>query len=115
MVTQNHLYVPSRGDVVYLDFDPTKGHEQRGRKPAFVISPFAYNEKSSLALLMPITSQQKGYPFEVVLPSGLKTYGVILTDQIKCLDWKVRNAQFVESVPEDVIEEVQARIESLLL
>ncbi len=115
MVTQSHLYVPSRGDIVYLDFEPTKGHEQRGHRPAFVISPYAYNQKSSLALFMPITSHQKGYPFEVILPSGLKTYGVILTDQIKCLDWKARNAQFVESVPEDMIEEVQARIEPLLL
>jgi mRNA interferase MazF len=80
-----------------------------------VISPYTYNEKTSLALFMPITSHQKGYPFEVALPSGLKSYGVILTDQIKCLDWKARNAEFVESVSEDVIEEVQAKIEPLLL
>ncbi len=70
-------YVPDRGDIVYLDFDPTRGHEQRGYRPAFVLTPRAYHAKSSLALLMPITRQQKGYPFEVVLPSGLQTEGVI--------------------------------------
>jgi hypothetical protein len=64
-VTQSNPYIPSRGDIVYLDFDPTKGHEQKGLRPAFVLSPRAYNEKSSLALFMPITKQQKGYPFEV--------------------------------------------------
>jgi mRNA interferase MazF len=114
-VTQSNLYIPSRGDIVYLNFDPTKGHEHKGHRPAFVISPYTYNEKTSLALFMPITSHQKGYPFEVALPSGLKTYGVILTDQIKCLDWKARNAEFVESVSEDVISEVQAKIEPLLI
>jgi mRNA interferase MazF len=109
-VRLSNLYIPSRGDIVYLNFDPTKGH-----RPAFVISPYTYNEKTSLALFMPITSHQKGYPFEVALPSTLKIYGVILTDRIKCLDWKARHAEFVESVSEDVIEEVQARIEPLLL
>lgn len=109
------VYIPSRGDIVYLDFDPTKGHEQRGHRPAFIISPLGYNERSSLALLMPITKQQKGYPFEVLLPSALQIQGVILSDQIKCLDWKARRIQFVEVAPESVIEEVQAKIEPLLL
>ena len=107
-------YIPSRGDIVYLDFDPTKGHEQKGHRPAFIISPYAYNQKSSLALFMPITSKQKNYPFEVIFPDELKIHGVILTDQMKCLDWKTRNVKFIESVPEDVIEEVQAKIELLI-
>ncbi|BBD57490.1 transcriptional modulator of MazE/toxin MazF [Nostoc sp. HK-01] len=115
MVTQVNPYVPNRGDIVYLDFEPTRGHEQKGVRPAFVISPYTYNEKTSLALLMPITKQQKGYPLEVIIPSGFKTYGVILVDQIKCLDWKARNVKFVESLPETVIEEVQAKIAALLL
>jgi len=80
-----------------------------------VLSPRVYNEKSSLALLMPVTRQQKGYPFEVPLPSGLSIQGVILVDQIKCLDWTARNIQFVESVPDEVIQDVQAKIEPLLL
>ncbi|WP_414549955.1 endoribonuclease MazF [Anabaena sp. CCY 0017] len=115
MVALANSYVPSRGDIIYLDFDPRKGHEQRGYRPAFVISPQVYNEKTSLALFMPITKQQKGYPFEVILPSGLKTHGVILADQMKCLDWKARGVQFVESVPPEVTEEVQAKISPLLL
>ncbi len=114
-MTQEQLYTPSRGDIVYLDFDPTKGHEQRGHRPAFVLSPLSYNAKSSLAVFLPITKHQKGYPFEVLLPSGLITQGVILADQIKCLDWKARSIQFVESAPESVIEQVQGKIEALLL
>ena len=115
MVAQSNPYIPSRGDIVYLDFDPTRGHEQRGHRPAFVISPRGYNQKTSLALLMPITSQQKGYPFEVPLPSGLKIQGVILSDQIKCLDWKARGVRFVEVAPKSVVEEVQAKVEPLVL
>ena len=114
-MTEINLYIPSRGDIVYLDFDPTKGHEQRGHRPAFVISPLAYNNKSSLALFMPITRQNKGYPFEVILPDGLNIHGVILTDHIKCLDWKARRVKFIEVAPEEVISEVQAKIEPLLL
>jgi mRNA interferase MazF len=115
LVAPTNRYIPGRGDIVYLDFDPTKGHEQRGHRPAFVLSPRSYNAKSSLALFMPITKQQKGYPFEVLLPPELQIQGVILADQIKCLDWKVRGVQFVESVPASVVEEVQAKIEPLLL
>ena len=114
MVERDNLYIPSRGDIVYLDFDPTKGHEQKGHRPAFVISPYKYNEKVSLALFMPITSNQKNYPFEVILSPGLKTHGVILVNQIKCLDWKARKVKFIESVLEDLIEEVQAKIEPLI-
>lgn len=115
MVIRPNLYIPDRGDIVYLDLDPTKGREQKGHRPAFVLSPRAYSQKSALTLLMPITKQQKGYPFEVLLPNGLQVQGVILVDQIRCLDWKARSVRFVESVPEDVIEEVQAKIQPLLL
>ncbi len=114
MVDPVHRYIPDRGHIVYLDFDPTKGHEQRGHRPAFVLSPRSYNAKSSLALFMPVTRQQKGYPFEVLLPPELQIQGVILVDQIKCLDWKARGIQFVEAVPESVVEEVKAKIEPLL-
>ena len=107
-------YIPNRGDIVYLDFNPTKGHEQRGYRPALIISPAAYSEKSSLALFCPITSQQKGYPFEVLLPADLQTHGVILVDQIRCLDWRVRQIKFVETVSLEVITEVQAKITPLI-
>ncbi len=112
---QSNVYIPHRGDIVYLDFDPTKGHEQKGHRPAFVLSPQAYNQRSSLALLMPITTHQKGYPFEVLLPDGLQVQGVILVDQIRCLDWKARRVQFVDAVSEDIIAEVQAKIHPLIL
>jgi mRNA interferase MazF len=108
------VYIPDRGDIVFLNFDPTRGHEQRGHRPALVLSPISYNRKTSLALFMPITNKQKGYPFEVVLPAELKTQGVILADQIKCLDWQDRGIDFVEVAPESLIEAVQAKIEPLL-
>ena len=107
-------YIPDRGDIVDLDFNPTKGHEQRGYRPALIISPAAYSEKSSLALFCPITSQQKGYPFEVLLPEDLQTHGVILVDQIRSLDWRVRQVKFVETVSLEVIAEVQAKIAPLI-
>lgn len=115
MVEPSVRYIPHRGDIVYLDFDPTRGHEQKGFRPAFVLSPRAYNQRSSLALLMPITRQQKGYPFEVLLPEGLQVQGVILVDQIRCLDWGARKVRFVEAVAEAIVEEVQAKIYPLIL
>lgn len=115
MVTKRPLYVPERGDIVYLDFDPTKGHEQRGHRPAFIISPRIYNQKSSLALFIPITSHAKGYPFEVALPLELRTQGVILSDQIKSLDWKARSVSYIETGSAALIIEVQAKIEKLIL
>lgn len=107
-------YIPCRGDVVWLNFDPQAGHEQSGRRPALVISPQAYNEKVGLALMCPITSKLKGYPFEVSLPVSMKVSGVVLADQIKSLDWRVRRAEFVCKVPGNIMEEVLAKIQVLL-
>ena len=103
-------YVPDRGDIVWLQFDPQAGHEQAGRRPALVISPRTYNEKVGLALFCPVTGQVKGYPFEVVLPRGLKVAGAILSDQIKSLDWRAREANRIASVSPQVIGEVLAKI-----
>ena len=83
-------YVPQRGDVIWITLNPQAGHEQAGRRPAVVLSPVAYNGKVGLAILCPITSQVKGYPFEVRIPDGLPVRGVILADQVKSLDWKAR-------------------------
>ena len=107
-------YVPERGDLVWLTFDPQAGHEQAGTRPALVISPASYNRKVGLALFCPVTSQIKGYPFEVSLPAGLEIHGAILSDQIKSLDWRVRRARFAGSVPAQVLEDAAARIMTLL-
>ncbi len=107
-------YVPERGDVVWISFNPQAGHEQAGRRPAIVLSPKAYNRKVGLAILCPVTSQTKGYPFEVRLPAKMKVKGVILSDQVKSLDWRVRKAEFIEALPKEVIGEVLAKLGTLL-
>jgi mRNA interferase MazF len=107
-------YVPERGDVVWLRFDPQAGSEQAGKRPALVVSPSAYNGRVGLALLCPITSRRKGYPFEVELPAGLKVYGVILADQVKSLDWRARRAERLGSVPPDVVADTAAKIQALI-
>lgn len=107
-------YVPDRGHIVWLDFNPQTGREQAGRRPALVLSPEAYNRKVGLALLCPITSRVKGYPFEVALPDGLEVSGVVLADQIKSLDWHHRNVSFVEAAPDAMVEEVRQKVLALL-
>jgi len=107
-------YVPNRGDAVWLSFNPQSGHEQAGRRPAVVLSPREYNRLTSLAIVCPVTSQQKGYPFEVALPPGGPMQGVILADQVKSLDWRVRQASFIETLPSAVIAEVQQKLRTLL-
>ena len=106
-------YLPDRGDVVWLQFNPQAGHEQAGKRPALVLSPKEYNQKTGLALFCPITSKVKGYPFEVKLPEGLFVEGVILADQIKNLDWINRSAQFVCKIPVEIIQEVLLKIDTL--
>ena len=107
-------YVPDRGDIVWLEFTRQSGREQAGHRPALVISPKAYNGKVGLALFCPITSQVKGYPFEVVLPSGGKATGAILSDQIKSLDWRTRNAQRLGRAPQETMASVLAKIHTLV-
>lgn len=107
-------YFPERGDAVWLDFNPQSGHEQAGRRPAIVISPSAYNKKVGLALFCPITNQSKGYPFEVSIPKSEKVSGVILSDQLKNLDWRARNVEFITKLPDSVIEEVLRKVKILL-
>jgi mRNA interferase MazF len=107
-------YVPDRGHVVWLSFNPHAGHEQAGRRPAVVLSPKAYNSKVGLCLACPVTSQVKGYPFEVALPDGLGVAGVALADQLKSLDWQAREASFIASLPAEVIGEILAKAGALL-
>jgi len=107
-------YWPRRGDVVWLTFSPQAGHEQAGRRPAVVLSPGAYNATVGLAILCPITSQIKGYPFEVVVPDALPVSGVILVDQVKSLDWQARRAEFICTLPPATVSEILQKISVLL-
>ena len=107
-------YVPGRGDLIWLSFDPQAGREQAGRRPALVLSPAAYNGRARLALVCPITSQRKGYPFEVAHPPGLPISGVILADDLKSVDWDVRRAERVGSAPSNTLGEVLAKLQPLL-
>jgi mRNA interferase MazF len=106
-------YIPKRGDAIWLDFNPQTGREQAGWRPAFVVSPANYNGKVDLALLCPITSRIKGYPFEVVIPEGFAMQGVVLSDQLKSLDWRSRHADFICTLPDSVAQEVLKKVMAL--
>lgn len=110
----NSVYIPDRGDVIWITFNPQSGHEQSGRRPALVLSPSAYNSKVSLAILCPITTHIKGYPFEVLIPDGLKIRGVILSDQVKNLDWRARQAELICKLPQSIIEKVLQNLSVLI-
>ena len=107
-------YMPDRGDIVWLAFSPQAGHEQAGHRPALVLSPRSYNEKSSLALFCPITSRVKGYPFEVALPDEGAVAGVVLSDQVRSLDWRARRARFATQAPTHVVSEVREKLALLV-
>ena len=107
-------YVPRKGDLVWLNFTPQAGHEQKGKRPALVISPLEYNKKTGLALCCPITSNIKGYPFEVEF-EGKKISGAILSDHLKNLDWKARDIKFIETAQNEIVLEVIAKISALIL
>lgn len=107
-------YVPERGDAIWIDFNPQAGHEQAGRRPAIVLSPQRYNEKVGLCLLCPITTKAKSYPFEVSIPAGYSVTGVVLSDQVKSLDWRVRRAEFAAELPDTLISDVLKKLKSLL-
>ena len=98
-------YIPERGDIVWLSFDPQAGHEQAGRRPAVILSPSLYNRSSGLAVVVPITSHAKGYPFEVQIPSGARVSGVILADHLKSLDWQARRAEKISVLQEEALQE----------
>ena len=107
-------YVPERGDLVWISFNPQVGHEQAGRRPAVILSPRSYNGKVGLALVCPITSQVKGYPFEVAIPTGSAINGVILCDQVRSVDWRGRQAEFAGKLSNDTLKEVLKKLNTLL-
>ena len=105
---------PERGDLVWLTSNPQAGHEQAGRRPAVVLSPAAYNGRVGLALLCPITSRVKGYPFEVALPEGSPVHGAVLADQVESLDWRARRAERMGSLPGHLVAEILEKLGLLL-
>ena len=107
-------YVPDTGHIVWLRFSPQAGREQAGRRPALVLSPHSYNEKTGLALFCPITSKVKGYPFEVTMPAAGPVTGVVLADQIRSLDWRSRGASFEVEAPPHLVTEVRDKLAVLL-
>lgn len=107
-------YVPDRGDIVFIQFNPQLGREQAGRRPALILSPASYNKKVGLALICPITNKEKGYPFESKLPEDLEVQGVVLSDHVKSLDWKARNATFKCFATDSVIDDVLTKLQAIL-
>lgn len=107
-------YIPNQGDIVSLNFNPQTGKEQAGRRPAVVISPLKYNKIVGLMICAPITSKNKGYPFEVELPQALKTRGVVLADHIRNVDYKMRKARFREKVTKSVLKEILEKLNILI-
>jgi mRNA interferase MazF len=99
---------------VWLSFHPQAGHEQAGRRPAVVLAPQQYNARVGLALFCPITSRAKGYPFEVAIPAGLPVGGVVLSDQVKSLDWRARRADFICALPRETVTEILEKLAVLL-
>ncbi len=113
-MVSSRVYVPECGDVVWITLNPQAGHEQAGRRPAVVLSPESYNEKTGLAIFCPVTNQIKGYPFEVLIPDGLSLTGAILSDQVKSLDWRARNAELICILPDKTISEVLQKLDTLI-
>ena len=107
-------YIPNRGDIVWLSFDPQTGKEIKKTRPALIISPKIYHQKSGLALCMPITSKIKGYPFEVLIQNDC-IKGVVLADQLRSLDWKQRKASFIAKLDEKLLSEVMQKLFTLIL
>lgn len=113
-MVKTYNYIPSRGDIVRLDFDPTLGREQAGYRPALIVTTQAFNRSTRLALACPITSKVKGFNLEVVLPAGLVTSGAILAFQVKTIDWYERQIKYVESLPQETIDEVLSKLQVLI-
>jgi len=113
-MVNSRTYVPRCGDVVWITLNPQAGYEQAGRRPAVVLSPQSYNGKTGLAIFCPITNQIKGYPFEVIIPAGLSVAGAVLSDQVKSLDWRARNAELICTLPTETISEVLQKLGTLL-
>lgn len=107
-------YVPRRGDLVWVTLNPQSGYEQAGRRPAVVLSPEAYNARVGLGLFCPVTSRVKGYPWEVSIPEGMAVSGVILSDQVRSLDWRARSVEKIGALPASTVSEILGKLGTLL-
>ncbi len=107
-------YVPKKGDLIALTFDPQSGHEQKGRRPALVISHTMFNRKTGLAYVCPITSTDRSIPLHVKLPELCKLSGVVMADQMKSVDYGSRRAKFIEKAPDVILNEVLAILDAIL-
>ena len=114
MATKSGDYCPDAGDLVWIDLDPTLGHEQSGHRPAIVLTPRQYNERSGISVICPITSRARGYPFEVAIPHGHAISGVILVDQVRSLSWENRYVKMAGGAPIELLDEVRERLAVLL-
>ena len=114
MATKPGDYCPQAGDLVWIDFDPTVGHEQSGRRPAIVLSPHTYNLAAGLCVVCPITSRVRDYPFEAKLPERAGLRGVILADQPRSISWEKRPVRHAGRAPDSVLTEVRERLAALL-
>jgi mRNA interferase MazF len=108
-------WIPDRGDLVWVSFTPQAGREQAGHRPAVIVSPAAYNRKSGLALMCPVISRVKGYPFEVLIPRGMPIEGAILSDQVRSLDWRARKAELICALPDEAVAEVLGKLGTLVM
>jgi mRNA interferase MazF len=113
-VVRRAEYVPRQGDIVWITLNPQTGHEQSGRRPAVVLSPEIYNAKVGLALFCPLTSQIKGYPWGVAVPEGLPVSGVVLSDQVRSLDWRVRHVEKIGTLPPVSVDEILGKLGTLI-
>lgn len=111
----NAEYVPDRGDLAWVDLNPQMGHEQAGRRPTLILSPKSYNRKTGLCILCPATRHAKGYAFEVENPSEEDSQSILLADHVRCIDWRTRRAEFIRHVPAEVLQEVAAKLEALII
>lgn len=107
-------YIPQKGDFIVLTFDPQSGHEQKGRRPAIVVSNTLFNQKTGLALVCPITNTDRNFPLHVTLTESCTLTGVVMVDQIKSVDYKSRKAKFIEKAPSDIINEVLAILDAII-
>lgn len=107
-------WVPAAGDVIFVDFNPTAGHEQAGERPAVVLTEENYNRASKLCIVVPVTTKTKGYPCEVPLPEGLGVEGFALCDHIRSVDWDIRRTRKASSVPDETLREIRAMLAVLM-